>query len=306
MGNVNSNDVAGNSNTWRILQNVGDQCPDYATARGLNCSSVYGPEWYTEGAQPCDSNKAQFVTTCRRDPNIHTADIQSCCLGVQPTDSTRQSCDPTYNMNNSACDATLTAYCTGENSMYNQTCQNWGAVRPELLRLRKAAYCAQNLGKSECRTFFDQNPDLGDNVVSQYCQLNPDDEWCSCYNSPVSKKIGLTNPPCYDSKCQRTGYKSSGMRGTCPDVVDCSVQAEFNNAGVMVDTNLSIQQNCAAAQQNTNSVVSAGNETTTTTPVPQNDYAAWITNNYTLFLVFLLFVFISIITILLFFNDDGK
>ena len=106
---------------------------------------------------------------------------------------------------------------------------------------------ANGLAYAQCRAQCVANPGSCDAFATTYCNTHPDDVFCGCMNSKLNDpKYGI-NPKCVDSKCLRSGtYLSSAINSTnCPSIVNCDVQNNINNSGVMIATSIPLQQNCS-------------------------------------------------------------
>lgn len=101
-----------------------------------------------------------------------------------------------------------------------------------------------NLATPQCQTWCNQADGACDSAVISYCALNPSDQYCSCINSVAYTK-GIINPKCLDRNCLETGYLTRNMRNTnCPSIINCEIQADLSNSGLVFSNSVSIQQNC--------------------------------------------------------------
>lgn len=102
--------------------------------------------------------------------------------------------------------------------------------------------CRGLLPLDQCESRYDPaNPETHcDQAVKTYCDANPYDPYCACFNSPVE------HPDCNDEACRASGaYVPSTMRlKKCPPVLNCQQEANLNE---VYDTqfNLVQNQNCS-------------------------------------------------------------
>jgi hypothetical protein len=145
-------------------------------------------------------------------------------------------------------------------------------------------YSTQNLHLNESKEWCKSHPELCDTAVIGYCQRYPDDPYCSCINSPANVK-GVVNPKCVDRKCITSGYLTSSMLATpCPTVINCDIQTQLYNSGVVLSNQIPIQQNCGTT----------GTMTSSVTTIPTSSTS---TNNVKYIIVFLLIIFVIVMAI---------
>jgi len=159
--------------------------------------------------------------------------------------------------------------------------------------------------------------DLDVSTVQNWCKLNPNDEFCSCFNAPpdyIMRKApevaGL--PQCWNNTCSVKGFKPQTLQ-TCPSITICSqdITTEGNNN---LSSNVVIRQDCKPT-----TVISNGgatiSPTPTTTPTPSspitsststpisNPTSSLSLSSYMLY--FLLFI-ILVVVIIMFWEDDDE
>jgi len=140
--------------------------------------------------------------------------VHGCCWG-----DIQRSCD-VFQPDSDKCHSIKKNFCNNKNNMHLEKCKQWCKVRDD---------------------------GMCDAAVKDYCKdINPDDPFCDCINSEFEPIKVSANPKCLDKKCVANGYQPLGMKeGTCPDMVTCTVQAVIENVGgIMLDTDLNIEQNC--------------------------------------------------------------
>ncbi len=108
----------------------------------------------------------------------------------------------------------------------------------------KAKCCAKLLPEQQCGEFWGSSPTC-DIAVSEYCRTRTSDAVCTCINSTlIDPKFGI-HPKCIDKKCLETGYQTTGMKSTaCPAIVDCKIQNQLVNSGIVLSNIIPVQQNC--------------------------------------------------------------
>lgn len=116
--------------------------------------------------------------------------------------------------------------------------------------------CALDVSSAYCQNYALSNPGTCDVAAAAYCKKNPTASFCNCINSKVVAMPGSNAPNCLDAQCLKSGYVTSAMKNTkCPDIVNCTVQAQILSSGVTLNAGIPVTQNC-------------GNNTTTTTTTP--------------------------------------
>ena len=150
------------------------------------------------------------------------AQISSCCLG---TGTGVLNCGP-YVAGSAVCAEALRGYCTGKDS-------TGATVGPS------------NMGVPACQSWCRANPAICDKAAGDYCATTGmGTPFCTCLNSPAATR-GLINPKCVDRACIDTGYLSTNMQqANCPNVINCTIQANLANSGVEIAKSVSIEQNC--------------------------------------------------------------
>jgi hypothetical protein len=177
--------------------------------------------------------------------------ISSCCLGT----ATSYDCGQ-YVAGSQVCTEALRGYCTGTNSVGGKvgapnmnlpTCQSWCKLNPTICDSAAIDYCSTPQGS------ITQLGGPGGSGTA----------FCSCLNSPAVSK-NIINPKCADRKCIDTGYLTTNMQqANCPNIIDCSIQANLANSGVEIARSVAIDQSCGNAP-------GATTTSTTNTPTPTN------------------------------------
>lgn len=143
------------------------------------------------------------------------------------------------------------------------------------------------------------HPEICDRAVLSYCELNPNDQYCSCIKSIAAVK-GVINPKCVDAACLRTGYLTTNMQSTqCPTVINCEINATLVNSGMSVYTSIPIEQNCGGSNNGSGSVPGVVETTVKEQPVPsqspQSPQSSLADFKYLIIFIFLVVILIAII-----------
>ncbi len=168
------------------------------------------------------------------------------------------------------------------------------------LRSTIADMCAvsDNLSLPVCKARCLANQGSCDAQASSWCATHPTDVFCACLTSKIADvKYGI-NPKCVDAACMQPGvYLSSASNATqCPSIVNCSIQQNIKNTGVMIGTSVTLEQNCSGGGTVTPPVGGGG---TTTQPT-----SAWYLStvniggkDYTMLTILMVVVFLVVLLI---------
>jgi hypothetical protein len=119
------------------------------------------------------------------------------------------------------------------------TCINMNPREQVLNGTPTTVACCMDRGDKTICNEYKPGSGFCDNYMLTYCQKNPTDQVCSCFNVPQ----GL--PPCYATKCLNGGYLTSNMKSSCPtQYVSCDAQVIASNSGTQLSGNYQLQQNC--------------------------------------------------------------
>jgi hypothetical protein len=107
--------------------------------------------------------------------------------------------------------------------------------------------------------------------------------------SPLSDPKYGVNPKCFDKNCVAGGYMTTSMlAASCPNIVNCDVQAQLLNSGVSL-SGLTINQNCGSAD----SVVGAATSSVTTPTAAGSPSPLSVFSSTEIFIIILLFVVLA-------------
>ena len=122
--------------------------------------------------------------------------------------------------------------------------------------------CCKGIGNPDlCKNFWGpSNGSSCDSYMQQFCRQNPTDPSCSCLNSEIP------NAQCFDTNCQKTGYKTNNMKSisNCPDFIQCNQYLSLSdNAKQNIVNGNQLQQNCTRQ--------TGAAQSPATVPMPQPD-----------------------------------
>lgn len=253
-----------------------------------NCSS-FGPEFVFDSPGICGTCGFNCLGTlctvgtranCRKFQ--HTANINDCCLGNQPSGFPNITCDPSLTPLSSSCFNTVLNNCSNSKIFSDSLCKSWAAQNPTQAFTIKKTICTPDQIKTnpDCRNFVinEAQGKIDDVMVLNYCQNNPTDDLCTCIMSQ------LPCPNKFDTNCiQKGGYKTSDMLiAKCPDILTCTQQVNIAKDAIAIAVN--IEQNCPS--QNSN-------PTPTPTPVPiSQPITSALSKNVMIFIFIFIIIFI--------------
>ena len=178
-----------------------------------------------------------------------------------------------------ACNPIMMKYCSRNPDIANSDiCAEWYLENPTFKAQIAEMVCSNpaNIEHSKCLDWCRQNPGKCDISAKDFCEKHPEDPFCNCITSPVTKY----NPACVDAQCIGSGYTTASMKSmSCPNIVDCSTQIELQTGGRTTTGNITAVQNCGSTEQQP-----------TSSPTPTSGG----TNNMMIFiLIFILIIIVA-------------
>lgn len=200
--------------------------------------------------------------------------IASCCLGVSGGSST--DCGK-YVAGSLVCTEALRGYCTGTNSQ--------GQV-----------IGTPNMDVPACQSWCKLNPTICDKAAIDYCAgAGTGTPFCTCINSPATTK-GLINPKCADRSCISTGYLTTNMQqANCPNIINCTIQANLANSGVEISKTVPIEQNCGNTNTSGTNVGSNPSSTSISTIPGNASSGISMSSGMIALILFIVFLFVVIL-----------
>lgn len=199
--------------------------------------------------------------------------VTDCCS----KNKSKEICQELYgpNSGNGQCNPSMMKYCSrNPENAHSSICQEWYLENPTFKTQIAEMVCSNpaNIENNKCKDWCRQNSGKCDIAASEFCEKNPEDPFCTCLTSPVTKY----NPACVDAQCIGSGYINASMKTMpCPNIVDCSTQIELQTGGRTTTGDITAVQNCGM-----------DGETPVPTPTTGPNY-----------MLILLFVFILIVII---------
>lgn len=229
---------------------------------------------------------------------------------------------PPANLSASACDSILKNYCSGLDSagypkvITDPRCREWifagmgidktltqipGMNQPRLSPLATSLLvpiCNTRKGlelyPDVCMDFCRTSGGACDSGSTDYCNIHPDDPYCSCLVVPadVKKVSAKENPSCFWAPCRDNGYQPSGqLSQLCPDIMDCSSYIELGpNSAQNVLNNVSLQTICSM-----NNSTKDTTQTSNTPPISTTTNITQTIQALTPLNIFLIILFIAVI-----------
>jgi hypothetical protein len=218
----------------------------------------------------------------------YAAPKDKCCIsGLHEQDGS--TCNPNFkDPNEGFCDSEFEDHCSkGDNMFTNERCKRWGNNGNPKSDNAKRVYnnvcgatrfdSVNSIGNKECENWCSRNTqecktkfinicqgeelkkpycqaklrELGgnDDIVNDFCKINPEYEFCNCYNAlqvdlsnePAEIQAALSRPECTVEGCASgLGYKYSNMRDNknnpCPTSINiCRNEIiNLNNKGISI------------------------------------------------------------------------
>lgn len=225
-----------------------EQCKSNQIQIGTNKS----PACAWNGCTLC-GEKTQFI--CSDQYPTDNASLWNCCSGK----TSMYDCHSDYCPTSSKCETFLSLNCSGEN-LFNPSndkyslCNAWCSRNSVACNDVKKQYCnnINTIGKPECKIFAkhtaNNNDGYFDLTVDAYCNLYPNDLFCSCkvknnYDVKDHDLLSLLNAPqCYDSNCIDQGYQNNNQisfrkSNNCPTSI-CSNKISIDDVSNSTISNI--------------------------------------------------------------------